>query len=109
MQIRVVLTGPPRVVLGRATVDVVLPLDTCTFEEFMGALAAAEPRIAGYLRRVDGTSGSPFRPLVQDQPLEPGIPIPDGAVVTLLYAIAGGSAGSGRHVPVTPPVAIQIP
>jgi hypothetical protein len=87
----------------------VLPLDTCTFEEFMSALAAAEPRIAGYLRRVDGTSVSPFRPLLQDQPLEPGSPIPDGAVVTLLYAIAGGSAGNGRHVPGSPPVAMQMP
>ncbi len=94
MQIHVVLTGPPRVVLGRATVDLLLPTDTCTFEECMSALAAAEPRIAGYLRRVGGTSGSPFRPLLQDQPLEPGSPIPDGAVVTLLYAIAGGSAVS---------------
>lgn len=106
MQIHVILTGPPRVVLGRAAVDLVLPLDTCTFEEFMGALATAEPRIAGYLRRVDGTSGSPIRPLLQDQPLEPGSPIPDGAVVTLLYAIAGGSAGSGCDAPAPPPVAM---
>jgi hypothetical protein len=90
MRIQVRLTGPPRVVLGRPVVDIVLPRETCTFEELLDALADAEPRIARYLRRGAGLPPVPFRPLLHDQPLEPGSPIPDGEAVTLLYAIAGG-------------------
>ncbi len=91
VQVQVALTGPPRVVLGRPVVDLVLPGETCTLEELLKALAAAEPRIARYLRRQEDFPAAPIRPLLRDQPLDPGARIPDGAVVTLLYAIAGGS------------------
>ena len=90
MRIQVVLTGPPRVVLDRSAVDLVLPLETCTLEELLDALADAEPRIARYLPREAEPPTGPLRPLLQDQLLEPGSPIPDGATVTLLYAMAGG-------------------
>ena len=90
MRIQVTLTGPPRVVLGRSVVDLVLPRETCTLGELLDALADAEPRIARYLRCEAGLPPALLKPLVQDQLLEPGNPIPDGAVVTLLYAIAGG-------------------
>ncbi len=91
MQIRVRLTGPPRVVLGRPVIDLALPAETCTREAFLSALAAAEPRIAPYLADARGQPASPYRLLLADQILEPGARIPNGATVTLLYAVAGGS------------------
>lgn len=77
-------------VLGRPAVDLLLPLATCTLEELLTALAEAEPRLARYLRGEDGLPATSLRPLVNDRLLEPGTPIPDGAIVTLLYAVAGG-------------------
>jgi hypothetical protein len=91
VRVQVILTGPPRVVLGRSAVDLVLPLEACTLGEILKALAEAEPRIARYLYREDGLPAAPLRPLLRDVPIEPGNLIPDGAVVTLLYAVAGGS------------------
>lgn len=91
MRIHVALTGPPRVVLGQPTVALDLPGATSTPEDLLAALADAEPRIARYLRGEDGQPPAPLRPLLDDHLLEPGIPIPDGATVTLLYAVAGGS------------------
>jgi hypothetical protein len=96
MQVRVALTGPPRVVLGRSAVDLVLPGPNCTLEELLTRLADAEPRIARYLRGADGSLPVFIRPLRDERPLEPGASIPDGATVTLLYAVAGG-AGCGRR------------
>ena len=92
MWIHVALTGPPRVVLGRPTIDLNLPGPACTLVELLAALAAAEPRIANYLQGEDGRPAASLRPLFDDHLLEPGTPIPDGATVTLLYAVAGGSA-----------------
>ena len=77
-------------ILGRALVNVLLPREACTLEELLDTLADAEPRIAPYLRSGGGLPAAPFRPLLHDQMLEPGSPIPDGALVTLLYAIGGG-------------------
>ncbi len=91
MHIHVVLTGPPRVVLGRARLDLSLPADSCTRETFLAALAAAEPRLARYLAETGELSTTPFRLLLDDRLLEPGAAIPDGATVTVLYAVAGGS------------------
>ncbi len=90
MQIRVVLTGPPRVVLGRPELELSLPGDSCTREAFLSALAAVEPRIAHYLANAGAQPSSPFRLLLGDRLLEPDAPIPDGAALTLLYAVAGG-------------------
>ncbi len=90
MHIHVVLTGPPRVVLGRPRVDLSLPADSCTREVFLAALVAAEPRLARYLADASGQSAAPFRLLLDNQLLEPGAPIADGATITLLYAVAGG-------------------
>jgi sulfur transfer ThiS family protein len=92
MRIHVALTGPPRVILARSDVDLGLPGATCTLAELLAALSEAEPRIARYLRGDDGQPPSSLRPLLNDHLLEPDIPIPDGATVTLLYAMAGGSA-----------------
>ena len=93
MRVQVVLTGPPRVVLGRAAVELGLPLDTCTLDQLLDALARAEPRIASYLRAGDGLLPPSLRPLLNDHLLEPAARIPDGSVVTLLYAVAGGRGG----------------
>ncbi len=90
MRVQIALTGPPRVVLGRSAVDLVLPGEICRLEELLHALADAEPRLARYFRREAGLPPVSLRALLDDQPLEPGDPIPDGATVTLLYAIAGG-------------------
>jgi hypothetical protein len=90
VRIRVILTGPPRVLLGRPAVDLVLPDGPCTLAGLLDALAGAEPRIAHYLRHTDGVPAGPFRPLLQNAPLDPANRIPDGATVTLLYAVAGG-------------------
>ena len=78
--------------LGRATVEVGLPLDTCALDQLLDALAGVEPRIASYLRGADGHLPPSLRPLLADQLLEPAARIPDGGIVTLLYAIAGGGA-----------------
>ncbi len=91
MKIHVVLTGPPKVILGRAALDVCLPGEACTREAFLAALAAAEPRIARYVADAGAQPASPFRLLIEGRLLEPGVPIPDGATLTLLYAVAGGS------------------
>jgi hypothetical protein len=90
MRIQIALTGPPRVVLGRSIVNLHLPTETCTLEELVHTLAWAEPRIARYLQRQAGLPPIPLRALLDDQLLEPGCLIPDGAKVTLLYATAGG-------------------
>ncbi len=90
MRIQIALTGPPRVVLGRSMVDLHLPIEACTLEELVHTLAGAEPRIAKYLQAEAGLPPIPFRALLDDQLLEPGRMIPDGATVTLLYATAGG-------------------
>ncbi len=91
MRIRVVLTGPPKVILGRGTRELSLPGDSCTREALLSALAGAEPRIARYLTDNGGQPASPFRLLLSDQIIESGAVIPNGATVTLLYAVAGGS------------------
>ena len=78
-------------VLGRAAVELGLPLDTCTLVQLLDALARAEPRIAFYLRAGDGLLPPSLRPLLDDHLLEPAERIPDGGVVTLLYAVAGGA------------------
>jgi hypothetical protein len=80
------------VVLGRPVVELVLQRHRCTLEELLDALAVAEPRIARYLRGEDGGVPAGFRPLLGDHLLEPGDRIPDGGIVTLVYAVAGGSA-----------------
>jgi len=90
MRIHVVLTGPPRVVLGRSAVDVDLAGSTCTLADVLTALAAIEPRLARYLSSADGVPPPAFRPLLHDRFLPHDTPIPDGATVTLLYALAGG-------------------
>ena len=99
MRVQVVLTGPPRVILGRATVELDLPPDTCTLGQLLDALSRAEPRIASYLRGGDGLPSASFRALLGDQLLQTAEPIPDGGVVTLLYAIAGGRGGVLRAPP----------
>ena len=78
VRVQVALTGPPRVVLGRSAVDLVLPLETCTLGEILKALADAEPRTARYLYREDGLLAAPLRPLLGDVPIEPGTLAPDG-------------------------------
>jgi sulfur transfer ThiS family protein len=78
------------VILARSAVDLDLPGASCTLEGLLAALAAAEPRIARYLRGEDGRAPTSLRPLLNDQLLEPSTPIPDGATVTFLYAVAGG-------------------
>jgi hypothetical protein len=90
MRIRVALTGPPRVLLGRPVANLHLPCETCTFQELLDALAATEPRIARYLQCESGLAPIPLRALLPGQLLQPGNPIPDCATVTLLYAISGG-------------------
>lgn len=65
MQIRVLLTGPPRVVLGRPRLELSLPGDSCTRDEFLAALAAAEPRIAAYVADAGAKPASPFRLLLK--------------------------------------------
>ncbi len=90
MRIHVTLTGPPRVLLGRSVVDLTLPLETCTLEQLLTALADAEPRLARYLQGEEGRPAISLRPLLNDQLLEPGTRIPDDATVMLLYAVAGG-------------------
>jgi hypothetical protein len=92
MQLRVALTGPPRVVLGRSTVDLTVPGDACTLEQVLKRLADAEPRIARYLQGAEGQPPAYLRPLLNDRLLEPAASIPDGATLTLVYATAGGRA-----------------
>jgi hypothetical protein len=91
MRIHVALTGPPCVILGKNRLDLAFPGSTCSLRDLLAALAEAEPRIARYLRGDDGQPPSSLRPLLNDHLLEPDTPIPDGATVTLLYAMAGGS------------------
>lgn len=83
-------------VLGRSVVDLVLHRESCTLEELLDALADAEPRIARYLRGEGGGLTAGSRPLLGDRLLEPGDRIPDGGIVTLVYAVAGGSAHPKR-------------
>ena len=96
MLIHIILTGPPRVVLGRPALNLDLPGATCTLGDLLAALADAEPRIARYLRGEEGQPPAPLRPLLNDHLLEPGTIIPDGATVTLLYALAGGTSKESR-------------
>jgi hypothetical protein len=78
------------VVLGRPAVDVDLSGSTCTLVDLLAALAAVEPRLARYLTSADAVPPPGFRPLLHDRLLPHDTPIPDGATVTLLYAVAGG-------------------
>jgi molybdopterin converting factor small subunit len=99
VQIHIALTGPPRVILGRSAVDLDLHGAVCTLEDLLAALADAEPRIARYFQGENGQPPASLRPLLNDHLLEPGTPIPDGATVTFLYTMAGGTSkepmGSG--------------
>ena len=99
MHIRVVLTGPPRVVLGRSVVDLELPKASCTLDEVLTGLADAEPRIARYLQGENGLPSSVFRSLMDERLIEPGTHIRDGATVTLMYAVAGGCGPTTRRRP----------
>ncbi|MBP1778643.1 MAG: hypothetical protein H6Q86_4654, partial [candidate division NC10 bacterium] len=90
MRIHVILTGPPRVVLGQSAVDLDLAGSTCTLADLLAGLVEAEPRLARYLSSADGLPPPAFRPLLRDRLLPQDTPIPDGATVTLLYAVAGG-------------------
>ncbi len=91
VQVRVALTGPPRVVLGRSVVDLTVPGEVCTADDILARLADVEPRIARYLQDADGHPPAFLRLLVNDQLLDRGAPIRDGGIVTLAYAVAGGS------------------
>jgi len=75
-------------------VEVGLPFNTCTLDQILDALARVEPRIASYLRGGDGLPSASFRALLGDQLLQAAEHIPNGGVVTLLYAVAGGSEPS---------------
>ncbi len=88
MQVRVMLTGPPRVVLGRTSVDLTLPGEACSLDDILACLAVTEQRIARYLH-ADGHP-SPFRMLVNDRVVDGTAVISDGATLTLVYAVAGG-------------------
>jgi hypothetical protein len=90
MRIRVVLTGPPRVVLGRSAVDLDLSASTCTLTDVLAGLVNLDPRLARYFASVEGPPPPAFRPLLCDRVIHPDTAIPDGATVTLLYAVAGG-------------------
>ncbi len=90
MRIHIVLTGPPRVLLGRSTVDLDLPGTACTLRDLLGALVEAEPRLTQYFSRANSVPPPVFRALLHDRVIPPQKPIPDGATVTLLYAVAGG-------------------
>jgi len=90
MRIHVVLTGPPRVVLGRSAVDVDCPGTACTLADVLAALVDVEPHLARYFASAGGIPPPAFRPLLRDRVLPQDTPIPDGATVTLLYAVAGG-------------------
>ncbi len=92
MLIHVALTGPPRVILGRPTLDLTLPGPDCTLSDLLAALADAEPRVARYLLGEDRRSSASLRALLDDHILAPDTPIPNGATVTLLYAVAGGNS-----------------
>ena len=90
MRIRVVLTGPPQVVLGRSAVDLDRPGFTCTLADVPAGLVDTHPRLARYFSSVDGLPPPAFRPLLCDRVILPDTPIPDGGTLTLLYAVAGG-------------------
>ena len=70
--------------------DVDLSGSICTLVDVLTALVAVEPRLARYFSNADGLPPPAFRPLLHDRFLPHDTPIPDGATVTLLYAVAGG-------------------
>jgi molybdopterin converting factor small subunit len=90
MRVHVILTGPPRVVLGRSAVDLDLSGTAGTLADLLAALAVNEPRIARYVQHESAGFPGLFRPLLGDRLMEADTPIPDGATVTLLFAVAGG-------------------
>ncbi len=94
MQVRVLLTGPPRVLLGRAAVNLALPGQACSLRDILAGLAATEPRIARYFQ--DGVDSQELRPILNDRVLDAAAVIPDGATLTLVYAVAGGTGQGSR-------------
>jgi len=78
------------VVLGRPTIDLELVGFTCTLRDLLAGLVGADPRLARYLLKTDGLPSPAFRLLLHDRLIPPDTLIPDGAAVTLLYAVAGG-------------------
>ncbi len=71
-------------------VDLDLSDSTCTLSDLVAGLVHVEPRLARYFAGADGLPPPTFRALLHDRLIAPDTPIPDGATVTLLYAVAGG-------------------
>jgi hypothetical protein len=70
-------------------VDLDLSASPCTLTDVLAALVNAEPRLARYLSSADGVPPPALRPLLDDRVIPPDTLLPNGATVTLLYAVAG--------------------
>jgi molybdopterin converting factor small subunit len=95
MQVRVVLFGGARVVVGRSGVDLSFDLPFVTVGQLVEELIATYPRVQPYLQDASGMLNSSLRVLINKERPVPDATLAtvvyDGDEVTFLVAVAGGA------------------
>ncbi len=97
MQVRVVLFGGARVVVGKSGVDLAFDLPSVTVGQLVEELIGVYPRVQPYLLDASGMLNSSLRVLINKERPVPDATIAtvvcDGDEVVFLVAVAGGGRG----------------
>lgn len=95
MQVRVVLFGGARVVLGKSVVDLSFDRPSVTVGQLVEELIATYPRVQPYLLDASGMLNSSLRVLLNKERPVPdatmATEVCDGDEVAFLVAVAGGA------------------
>ena len=95
MQVRVVLFGGARVVVGKSVVDLSFDSPTVTMGQLVEELITSYPRVRPYLLHESGTLHPSLRVLINKERPDPdatlATPVYDGDEITFLVAVAGGA------------------
>lgn len=95
MQVRVVLFGGARVVVGKSVVDLSFDLSSVTVGQLVEELIATYPRVQPYLLHESGILHPSLRVLINKERPDPDATLATslhaGDEVTFLVAVAGGA------------------
>lgn len=95
MQLRAVLYGGARVVVGKSVVDLSFDTPSVTLAQLVNELIAAYPRVRPYLLDTEGTLHTSLRVLLNNERPDPDVtlatPLHADDKITFLVAVAGGS------------------
>jgi molybdopterin converting factor small subunit len=96
MQLRAVLYGGARVVVGKPVVDLSFDTPSVTLAQLVDELIAAYPRVRPYLLETSGTLHTSLRVLLNNERPDPDVTLATllhaDDQITFLVAVAGGSS-----------------